>query len=343
MDVSILREKICNLTLFDDELMTLAFHNQCELTQILLDAICPECEFKVTQVTAQQALYNVMGRSLKLDILAHDVYGRTVNIEVQQLPQGAAPVRARFHASLLDVHLLNKGQSFEDLPTVYIIFITKTDVLGGGLPVYTISRRVNETQNDFDDRTVFIYVNGEIMNDTPLGKIMHDFQCKSPDEMRSQPFADRLKELKGFDAEGGKKMGALYDYIYEEGMEKGMEKGREEGMEKGMEKGRFQTYAKIINRHIMKHACSVHEAMELFEVPQEDTAGVLMLVNEEMHKQAAIKRQESQDAVHEMHLKGKAEPIQKYIQKTGCTLDDAFDFFEVPEEDRKPMAEWIKV
>ena len=218
MDVSVLREKICNLTLFDDELMTLAFHNQCELTQILLDAICPECEFKVTQVTAQQALYNVMGRSLKLDILAHDVYGRTVNIEVQQLPQGAAPVRARFHASLLDVHLLNKGQSFEDLPTVYIIFITKTDVLGGGLPVYTISRRVNETQNDFDDRTVFIYVNGEIMNDTPLGKIMHDFQCKSPDEMRSQPFADRLKELKGFE-EGGRKMGALYDYIYEEGLE----------------------------------------------------------------------------------------------------------------------------
>ena len=202
MDVSILREKICNLTLFDDELMTLAFHNQCELTQILLDAICPECEFKVTQVTAQQALYNVMGRSLKLDILAHDVYGRTVNIEVQQLPQGAAPVRARFHASLLDVHLLNKGQSFETLPTVYI---TKTDVLGGGLPVYTIYRKVEETQNDFDDRTVFIYVNGEIMNDTPLGKIMHDFQCKSPDEMRSQPFADRLKELKGFE-EGGRKM-----------------------------------------------------------------------------------------------------------------------------------------
>ena len=331
MDVSILREKICNLTLFDDELMTLAFHNQCELTQILLDAICPECEFKVTQVTAQQALYNVMGRSLKLDILAHDVYGRTVNIEVQQLPQGAAPVRARFHASLLDVHLLNKGQSFEELPTVYIIFITKTDVLGGGLPVYTISRRVNETQNDFDDRTVFIYVNGEIMNDTPLGKIMHDFQCKSPDEMRSQPFADRLKELKGFDAEGGKKMGALYDYIYAE------------GREEGREEGRFQTYAKIINRHILKHECSVHEAMELFEVPQEDAAGVLMLVNEEMHKQFVLKQQESQCAAHAMRLQVKADPIQKYIQKTGCTLDEAFEFFEIPEEDRNVMSEWIKI
>jgi hypothetical protein len=288
----------------------------------------------VTQVTAQQALYNVMGRSLKLDILANDAHGRTVNIEVQQMPQGAAPVRARFHASLLDVHLLNKGQSFEELPTVYIIFITKTDVLGGGLPVYTIYRKVEETQNDFDDRTVFIYVNGEIMNDTPLGKIMHDFQCKSPDEMKSQPFADRLKELKGFE-EGGRKMGALYDYIYAE--------GREEGREEGLEKGRFQTYAKIIHKHIVKHACSVHEAMEFFEVPQEDAEGVLMLVNEEMHKQAAMKRQESQDAVHAMRLQIKAESVQKYIQKMGCTIHEAFEFFEIPAEDRKLMLEWIKV
>ena len=122
-------------------------------------------------------------------------------------------------------------------------------------------------------------------------------------------------------------MGALYDYIYAE----------------GREEGRFQTYAKIINQHIVKHACSVHEAMEFFEVPQEDAEGVLMLVNEEMHKQAAMKRQESQDAVHEMHLKGKAEPIQKYIQKTGCTIHEVFEFFEIPEEDRNVMSEWIKI
>jgi hypothetical protein len=83
--------------------------------------------------------------------------------------------------------------------------------------------------------------------------------------------------------------------------------------------------------------------MEFFEVPLEDAEGVLMLVNEEMHKQAAMKRQKSQDAVHEMHLKVKAEPIQKYIQKTGCTLDEAFEFFEIPEEDRNVMSEWIKI
>ena len=66
-------------------------------------------------------------------------------------------------------------------------------------------------------------------------------------------------------------------------------------------------------------------------------------VDEEMHKQFVLKQQESQYAAHAMHLRGQAINLQKYIQKTGCTLDEAFDFFEIPEEDRKPMAEWIKV
>jgi predicted transposase YdaD len=157
--------------------------------------------------------------------------------------------------------------------------------------------------------------------------------------MRSKPFADRLKELKGFEEKGGKKMGALYDYIYEEGREEGLEKG----LEKGREEGRFQTYAKIIYKHILKQKCSVNDALEFFEVPQEDTAGVLKLVNEEMNKQFVAKHQESQYGVHAMRLQSQAMNLQKYIQKTGCTLDEAFDFFEIPEEDRKPMAEWIKV
>ena len=101
-------------------------------------------------------------------------------------------------------------------------------------------------------------------------------------------------------------------------------------------------YAAIIYKHIVKHECSVHEAMEFFEIPQNDAADVFKLVNEEMSKQAAMKLQDSQYAVHAMRLQTQAIPIQKYIQKTGCHLDDAFDFFEIPEEDRKTMAEWIK-
>ena len=244
MDIKLarIREGLKDLTLFDDELMTLAFQDDCAFTEFLLNAICPQAGFKVKEVKSQLSLYNVMGRALKLDILADDALGRKVNIEVQQLPKGAIAERARFHASLLDVHLLDKGKDFGELPTTYIIFITKTDVLGGRLPVYTVERYIHELQKPFDDKNVILYVNGECRDDTLLGRIMHDFQCASPDEMKCQTFADKLKNFKKCEEE--RRMGALFDSFYEE--------GREHGREQGLEQGR-QTCANMIYRYMRKH------------------------------------------------------------------------------------------
>ena len=242
-----IREKLQDLTLFDDELMTLAFNEDCELTAFLLNAICPHAGFKVTEVHTQHNLPNIMGRGLKLDILAQDASGRAVNIEVQQLPQGPIPKRARFHASALDVHLLKKGQNFDALPPAYIIFITKTDVLGAGKPIYTVERQIRELQKSFDDKSVIIYVNGACMDDTLLGQIMHDFQCASPNEMKTQTIATKLKNIKDLKEE--KKMGALYDYIYEEGREE----GREEGLEKGREEMQNATAQNMIDMKIFSH------------------------------------------------------------------------------------------
>ena len=57
-----------------------------------------------------------------------------------------------------------------------------------------------------------IDANGAYRDDTPLGKLMHDFACKDPSEMNYKMLADRSKELKGTE-EGGKAMGkALEEY-----------------------------------------------------------------------------------------------------------------------------------
>ena len=286
------------------------------------------------------------GGGVKLDILADDVSGRKINIEVQQLPQGAEPVRARFHASLLDAHLLSKGKEFKDLPTVYIIFITKTDVFGAGKPIYTIRRKIDEIPMTFDDRTVIIYVNGACLNDTPLGQIMHDFRCTSADKMKCKPFADRMHAIKKFD--GGRKMGALYDYIYSEGLEQGLEQGREEGAKKE----RHCMYAKMICKYIAKTQCTVADALEWFEVPSEDAPDVLMLVNEALEKQRAyiqtlvsniLRQTDIQTQILEETLKTKAASVSKYIQKTGCTSSEALDFFEIPESERCQIKALLKV
>lgn len=59
--------------------------------------------------------------------------------------------------------------------------ITKNDVLSGNKPIYNIERKITELYNKpFGDRSYIIYVNGKIQDDTELGKLMHDFQCKKP-------------------------------------------------------------------------------------------------------------------------------------------------------------------
>ncbi len=328
-----IREIIQDLTLFDDELMTLAFHEDCEFTEFLLNAICPQAGFKVTDVRTQQTLPNIMGRSLKLDILANDAFGRKVNIEVQQLPKGAAPVRARFHSSLLDVHLLEKGQSFDDLPTTYIIFMTKTDVLGGGLPVYTVERQIQELQKPFDDKTVILYVNGACMDDTLLGRIMHDFQCASPNKMKCQTVANKLKDIKNSEEE--RSMGALFDMFYDEGRDKGLEEGHNKGLEEGAQRKCVQ----MICKHMRKSQCTLDEALEWFDVSENELENIKNLVRIELnHNQTPFNSTQQFE-----QLKGKADLISNYIQKFKCTAGEAFDIFDILEAERKQLERLIQI
>ena len=48
----------------------------------------------------------------------------------------------------------------------------------------------------FNDSSHIIYVNGENRDNTALGLLMHDFFCKSPDDMHYKILADRVRYFK---------------------------------------------------------------------------------------------------------------------------------------------------
>ena len=77
-----------------------------------------------------------------------------------------------------------------------MIFITRGDPLGDKLPIYHISRNIEETNKKFADETHIIYVNSSKQDDTELGHLMHDLYCKNADDMYSKVLADRVRELK---------------------------------------------------------------------------------------------------------------------------------------------------
>ncbi len=57
-----------------------------------------------------------------------------------------------------------------------------------------------------------IYVNGEIKDETPLGKVMQDLSCANPDEMNYKELADRARYFKK-DKEGEKVMSKIMEEI----------------------------------------------------------------------------------------------------------------------------------
>ena len=188
-------ERLANLRLLDDDFMTAVFQGDTACTELLLRIIMDKPRLKVSKVITQDTIKNLQGRSIRLDIHAYDSDG-IYDIEVQRADSGAGKRRARYNGSIMDANALLSGDDCENLPETYIIFITEHDVLKGNLPIYHIERTIQENAAVFDDGLHVVYVNGADTSDTPLGRLMHDFHCTSPEEMYYKELADRVRYFK---------------------------------------------------------------------------------------------------------------------------------------------------
>ena len=80
---------------------------------------------------------------------------------------------------------------------------------------YHIDRTIKENGKIFDDGAHIIYVNGEIKDDIPLGRLMYDLSSSDPDNMNYKELADRARCFKR-DKEGQKIMSRIMEEIVNE-------------------------------------------------------------------------------------------------------------------------------
>lgn len=229
------REILENFTLMSDTFMRNVFKKQ-ECTEYVLQVIMNQGDLKVLEQILQKDYKNLQGRSAVLDCVAQDAGGRQFNVEIQQDAEGASPRRARYHSGLMDMNTLNPGQDFDELPETYVIFITRDDTLGYGLPVYHVTRKIEEVGADFGDEAYILYVNAGTQEDTELGRLMHDFHCRRAEDMYSEILAERVRELKETQ-EGVDIMCREMDEIYREGQRYGEKRGIKLGEKRGEERG----------------------------------------------------------------------------------------------------------
>ena len=214
---------IKNFTLMSDIFMRNVFKKR-ECLEYVLQVIMEKQDLHVIDQIIQKDYKNLQGRSAVMDCVARDSTGKQFDVEIQQDNEGASPKRARYHSGLMDMNTLNPGQDFEELPESYVIFITRDDILGYGLPIYHIDRQIKELEEAFQDEAHIIYVNSKKQDDTQLGRLMHDLHCKKADEMHSPILAKRVYELKETQ-KGVELMCHEMEKIYSAGMESGEKRG----------------------------------------------------------------------------------------------------------------------
>ena len=126
------------------------------------------------------------------------------------------------NSSMMDVENLDEKQKYRELPDTYVIFITENDYYKAGKPVYFIQNMNLTLGKPFDDGAHILYVNGEYRDDSDIGKLMHDFNYTSADDMHFGILAEKTRYLKENPkgvSEMCKVMEDLRDESYAEGRE----------------------------------------------------------------------------------------------------------------------------
>ena len=243
--------------LMDDDFMSAVFADSPECAALVLNIILDRQDIEVLSVKTQYVVHSVEGHSVRMDMLARGSDGVLFNVEIQRADRGAARKRARYYSGILDAVSLKKGGDYEELPETYIIFITEKDVLGRGKAVYRIDRMIDGDE-PFGDGAHIVFVNGAFRGDTPIGQLMHDFNCTNVEEFCHPALRQRTRYFKE-DTEG---VGSMCRMMEEMRNEVALE-------------SKIATWIDDAKKMMERFHVSREDAVDTFEIPAEYRTTVL--------------------------------------------------------------------
>lgn len=245
--------------LMNDWFMTAFFQDSIPETEEVLRIILDNDNLKVTKVETQRYIQG-LGHSLRLDVHATDEMGGQHDIEIQKAAAGARTLRARYHSSMMDSASLGKNEAFDKLPETYVIFITETDVLGGGRQIYHIDRYISEMEKYFDDKAHIVYVNISAGDDsTRLGRLMQDFKATKASEMNNEILKKRMHMLK----ETEERKMELYEMYLEQEVNKATKIAEKRGK-------------KLYVMRMLSKGMTVEEISNLIDEPVEEIRSIIV-------------------------------------------------------------------
>ena len=214
-----------DLTLLDDTFMRIAL-NDIEACQHVIRILMDDPSIEIVEVRSQYRISKLVSKDAVLDILAEDTQGRVYDLEIQRKTTLDHARRTRRYNAMVDAEYLEKGKEYSEMPEVYVIYISETDIWKTQQTESTVEKHFKGQMTEYDDGQHTIYINAAINDGSPKAALMQYFKTCDPDDMSQGALSCRVRYLKR--EEGIEEMGEYSERIFNGGREEGLREGRRE-------------------------------------------------------------------------------------------------------------------
>ena len=135
-----------------------------ELCKGLLERIFPDMKIDRVEYPVLQKTINpdVDAKSVRLDVYVVDGEGTVYDIEMQMADTKELPKRTRYYQAMMDLEMIDKGESYKNLKKSFVIFICPFDLFRKGRHIYTFRNFCEEDKEVLlGDDTTKIFLNTE--------------------------------------------------------------------------------------------------------------------------------------------------------------------------------------
>ena len=208
-------EEARKFNLLSDTFMSVALRDR-EAAQEVIRVFTGIKDLRIISLSTQVRLPRMVAHDAILDVVAEDSIGRVYNIEVQRADNLDHVRRVRYYCAMLDMAWLEKGGSYEELPDLYMIYLSEKDLWRGGRTLYTVEEELNKANIPYSDGIHIIYANAEVNDGTEIARTMQYFKESDPMDQSHGALSKRVHYLKC--EEGGyQEMCEVAEKIYTEG------------------------------------------------------------------------------------------------------------------------------
>ena len=219
-----------------------------ELLETILEIRIDHVEYPEEQKTINLA---ADARSVRLDVYVKDNEGTVYNIEMQTTDTKELPKRSRYYQGMIDLELIEKGESYRKLNTSYVIFICTFDLFGEGKHKYTFENRCREDKSlKLGDGTQKIFLNA-MGTEKDVKEDLSAFLSYVAGRKNNHPFVRKV-DAAVREARRNEKWRREYMTLLMRDQEN-IERGRTEGWNEGRKEGRTEARHEMIGEMLRNH------------------------------------------------------------------------------------------